>query len=212
VTSADACLRWLTNSPADLDHARASVRRIINDGHRAQEVFTSIRSLVQRAEPRMGPLEINDVIADGLELAAAALQQQNVVLKTDLEPSLPRLRGDRVQLQQVLLNLVNNAVQAMSNVNGRPRILTIRSGVRPEGVLVEVEDTGIGLDPSSTDQIFESLFTTKSEGMGMGLSISKSIVAAHHGRIWAEQGQSCGAIFRLLLPIEVSSELRATSV
>jgi signal transduction histidine kinase len=213
VTSADACLRWLTNSPADVEHARISVRRVIKDGHRAQEVFTSIRSMVQRAEPRMGALEINDVIADGLELVAAALQQQHVVLKTDLEPSLPRLRGDRVQLQQVLLNVVNNAIQAMSNVNDRPRMLTIRSGVRPEGVLVEAQDTGIGLDPSSIDQIFESLFTTKSEGMGIGLAIAKSIVAAHHGRIWAEPGESCGAIFRILLPIDGSSErLREASV
>jgi signal transduction histidine kinase len=206
VTNAGACLRWLTNSTPDVDEARASVRRVIEDGQRAREVFRSIRSLVQRAKPRMSALDISDVIADGLVLAGGALRQQDVVLKTDLAPTLPRLRGDRVQLQQVLLNVITNAIQAMSSVNDRPRILTIRSRLQADGVLVAIEDTGIGLDPSRIDQIFESQFTTKPEGMGIGLSICKSIVAAHQGRIWAEPGPSCGAIFRILLPIDALSD------
>jgi signal transduction histidine kinase len=205
-TNAGACLRWLTHSAPDLDQARAAVRRVIEDGHRAREVFTSIRALVQRAEPRMSALDMNDVIGEAIALAGSALQQQDVALNTDLASKLPRLPGDRVQLQQVLLNLITNAIQAMSSVNDRPRILTIRSEVKADGVVVAIEDAGVGLDPRSIDQIFESLFTTKSEGMGMGLSIAKSIVAAHHGRIWAEPGPSCGAIFRMLLPIEALSD------
>jgi C4-dicarboxylate-specific signal transduction histidine kinase len=201
VTNADACMRWLTNRTPDLDEARGAIQRVIEDGHRAGEVFRSIRSLVQRAEPRKSALSINDVINDVLGLARSALHQHNVLLQVGLAPTLPSLHGDRVQLQQVLLNVITNAIQAMSGVDGRPRILTIRSRLDGDGVLVAIEDTGVGLNASSADQIFESQFTTKPEGMGIGLSISRSIVSAHQGRIWAEPGPSCGAIFRLLLPI-----------
>jgi signal transduction histidine kinase len=205
VTNANACLRWLTNPIPDVDEARETVRAVIEDGQRAAEVFTSIRSLVQRAEPRMGTLDINDVIEDVLVLARGELQNQNVLVRADLKATLPRLRGDRVQLQQVLLNLVTNAIQAMSGVTNRPRVLTIRSQLgERDDVLVEVEDSGIGLDPNSIDQIFESMFTTKPDGMGMGLSISKSIIAAHGGRLWASPRDGFGAIFRITLPTDAS--------
>jgi signal transduction histidine kinase len=202
---AGASLRWLNGSPPNLDEARESVRSVVENGMRAAEIFRSVRSLVQRAKPRMSALDINTVIADGLVLAGGSLQQGNIVVETDLAPTLPQLRGDRVQLQQVLVNLITNAIHAMSSVDDRPPILTIRSRVEVEGVLVVIEDTGIGLDPSRIDEIFESQFTTKTEGMGIGLSISKSIIAAHHGRIWAEPGASCGATFRILLPIDAPS-------
>jgi signal transduction histidine kinase len=205
VTNASTCLRWLTNPIPDLDEARETVRAVVEDGRRAAEVFRSIRSLVQRAEPRMGTLDINDVIEEVLVLARGELQNQDVLVRADLKATLPRLRGDRVQLQQVLLNLVTNAIQAMSGVTNRPRVLTIRSQLcERDDVLVEVEDSGIGLDPNSIDQIFESMFTTKPDGMGMGLSISKSIIAAHGGRLWASQTDRFGAIFRMVLPANAS--------
>ena len=201
VTNADSCLRWLTNPNPDLDEARETVQAVVKDGQRATAVFKSIRSLVQKAEPRMDTLDINDVIEEALVLARGELQDQNVLVRADLKATLPRLRGDRVQLQQVLLNLVTNATQAMAGVKDRPRVLTIRSQIyERDDILVEVEDSGIGLDSTSIDQIFESMFTTKPDGMGMGLSISRSIVAAHGGRLWASPRDCFGAIFRIVLP------------
>jgi C4-dicarboxylate-specific signal transduction histidine kinase len=203
VSNAESCLNWLTNPIPDVDHARESVRAVVEDGQRAADVFRSIRSLVQRAEPRMVTLDINDVIQQVLMLARGELHNQHVLVRADLKATLPRLRGDRVQLQQVLLNLVTNAIQAMAGVN-RPRVLTIRSQLHErDDILVEVEDSGIGLDPTSIDQIFESMFTTKPDGMGMGLSISRSIVAAHGGRLWASPGDCFGAIIRIVLPADV---------
>jgi signal transduction histidine kinase len=205
VSNAESCLNWLTNPIPDIDHARESVRAVVEDGQRATDVFRSIRSLVQRAEPRMVTLDINGVIGEVLVLAHAELQNQDVLVRADLKATLPRLRGDRVQLQQVLLNLVTNAIQAMADVRNRPRVLTIRSKAHErDDILVEVEDSGIGLDPTGIDHIFESMFTTKPDGMGMGLSISRSIVAAHGGRLWASPSDCFGAIFRIVLPCEVS--------
>ena len=155
----------------------------------------------------MAPLDINDVIGDVLVLARAELQNLDVRVRTDLNVGLPSLRGDRGQLQQVLLNLVTNAIQAMSGVSDRPRVLTIRSQrCERDDVLVEVEDTGIGLAPNCIDQIFESMFTTKPGGMGMGLSISKSIVEAHGGRLWASPTDRFGAIFRMVMPANASGD------
>jgi signal transduction histidine kinase len=205
VSNAESCLNWLTNPIPDLDHARESVQAVVEDGQRAADVFRSIRSLVQRAEPRMVTLDINDVIEQVLVLARGELQNQDVLVRADLKATLPRLRGDRVQLQQVLLNLVTNAVQAMAEVRNRPRVLTIRTQRHEcDNILIEVEDSGIGLDPTGIDQIFESMFTTKPDGMGMGLSISRSIVAAHGGRLWASPSDCSGAIFRIVLPSDVS--------
>ena len=153
----------------------------------------------------MVTLDINDVIEQVLVLARGELQNQDVLARAHLKATLPRLRGDRVQLQQVLLNLVTNAIQAMAGVKDRPRVLTIRSQIHErDDILVEVEDSGIGLDPTGIDQIFESMFTTKPDGMGMGLSISRSIVAAHGGRLWASPRDGFGAIFRIVLPTDVS--------
>jgi signal transduction histidine kinase len=205
VTNADSCLRWLSNPVPDLNEARETVQAVVKDGNRAAEVFRSIRSLVQKAEPRMDPLDINDVIDEVLVLSRGELQTQDVLVRTDLNAALPRLRGDRVQLQQVLLNLVTNAIQAMDGVKDRPRVLTIRSQLHErDDILIEVEDSGIGLDSTTIDQIFASMFTTKPDGMGMGLSISRSIVAAHGGRLWASPRDRFGAIFHIVLPTDAS--------
>ena len=207
MTSADACLRWLNKPIPDLNEAGERVRAVVKEGKRAAEILSSIRSLVQRADPRMDTLNINDVIQEVLVLAGGELQNQDVLVRADLDARLPQLRGDRVQLQQVLLNLVTNAIQAMAGVRNRPRVLTIRSQLHEhDDILVEVEDSGIGLDSASIDHIFESLFTTKPDGMGMGLSISKSIVAAHGGRLSASPRDGFGAIFRIVLPTDVSGK------
>ncbi|HEY3657993.1 MAG TPA: ATP-binding protein [Steroidobacteraceae bacterium] len=153
----------------------------------------------------MGTLAINDVIEEVLVLARGELQNLDVLVRTNLKAALPPLQGDRVQLQQVLLNLVTNAIQAMTEVTNRPRVLTIRSKLHErDDILIEVEDSGVGLGSTGIDQIFESMFTTKLDGMGMGLSISRSIVAAHSGRLWASPGDCCGSIFRIVLPTGVS--------
>jgi signal transduction histidine kinase len=205
VTSASSCLRWLTNPDPDLAEARNAVHKVVQNGERATEVFRSIRSLMQRAEPRMSVLDINDVVEEALVLARGELQDQGILVRTELNTTLPRIRGDRVQLQQVLLNLVMNAIEAMSGVKDRALTLIIRSQTH-EGnrVLVEVEDSGVGLDSNNVDRIFESMFTTKPDGMGLGLSISKSIIAAHGGRLRASPGDRFGAILRIELPINSS--------
>jgi signal transduction histidine kinase len=207
VTNCSSCLRWLENSRPNLEEARIAARSVLRDGNRANEVFRSVRSLVQKAEPRVARLDIDTVINEVLVLAMGEFHQHGIVLRTELAGGLPPILGDRVQLQQVLLNLIMNAIQAMSGVDDRPRDLVIRSQahIPDDGVLISVADSGTGLDPVTSEKIFNSMFTTKSDGMGMGLSISRSIVAAHGGRIWASPGESHGAIFQIVLPSERSS-------
>jgi C4-dicarboxylate-specific signal transduction histidine kinase len=202
VVSGGACLNWLENMQPNVEEAREAAQRLVQDGARATDVLRSIRSLVQKAEPRVARLEVDTVIEEVLILARGELHQHRVAVRTELEPGLPTVLGDRMQLQQVLLNLVVNAIQSMSSVHDRPRDLIIRCKREApgEGVLISVEDSGTGFDPGSGERIFEAMFTTKEGGMGMGLSISRSIIAAHGGRIWATPGDSVGAIFRVVLP------------
>jgi signal transduction histidine kinase len=202
VVSGGACLNWLENERPNLEEAREAAQRMLQNGTRATDVLRSIRSLVQKAEPRVARLEVDTVIKEVLVLARGELQQHRVAVRTELDAGLPTVLGDRMQLQQVLLNLIINAIQSMSGVHDCPRDLIIRctSDTPNEGVLITVEDSGIGFDPSSGERIFDSMFTTKEGGMGMGLSISRSIIAAHGGRIWASPGESVGAIFHIVLP------------
>ena len=206
VVSGGACLNWLENERPNLGEAREAAQRMLQNGTRATDVLRSIRSLVQKAEPRVARLDIDTVIEEVLVLARGELQQHRIAMRTELDARLPQVLGDRLQLQQVLLNLIINAIQSMSGVNDRPRELVIRNkrealndGLN-QGVLITVEDSGIGFDGGSGERIFDSMFTTKEGGMGMGLSISRSIIAAHGGRIWASPGDSVGAIFRIVLP------------
>ena len=206
VVSGGACLNWLENERPNLEEAREAAQRMLQNGTRATDVLRSIRSLVQKAEPRVTRLDIGTVIEEVLVLARGELQLHRIAVRTELDAGLPQVLGDRLQLQQVLLNLIINAIQSMSGVNDRPRELVIRSkrealndGLN-EGVLITVEDSGTGFDAGSGERIFDSMFTTKEGGMGMGLSISRSIIAAHGGRIWASPGDSVGAIFRIVLP------------
>jgi PAS domain S-box-containing protein len=200
VASAGACARWLAADPPAMGEARSALDNIVADGKRAREVIARIRALAKRQVPRMDLLDLNRKILEMLALTEQELRSHDIVLETTLDSTLPHVTGDRVQLQQVLLNLIVNAVEAMSAVNDRPRELTIVTAQGTDGVVVEVRDSGIGLDPDRAERVFEAFYTTKTEGIGIGLSISRSIVEAHGGRLWAAPNQPHGAVFRFSLP------------
>ena len=203
-TNGSACLRWLARDPPHLEEARACLRRIIRDGHRAAEVIARIRALVKKSAPAKAPLDLSDTIHEVLAMISPEARQHRVSVRTDLAAGLPPVRGDRLQVQQVLLNLVMNGIDAMQTVTDRPRELLIRSQPHEsDTVLVTVQDTGIGLDPQSIARLFEPFYTTKPEGMGLGLSISRSIIEAHGGRLWAAAHNDYGATFHFTLPSEV---------
>jgi C4-dicarboxylate-specific signal transduction histidine kinase len=202
VTNGNACLRWLARAVPDLQEARAAVERIIRDGQRASEVIRRIRALATKTDPHKVPLDLNDVIYEVVRLIHREVLAHRVALRTDLTPTLPPVFGDRVQLQQVLINLVMNGLDAMTSVTDRPRELLIRSH-QPDAdqVCVAVQDAGIGIDPASMDRLFQPFFTTKPNGMGMGLSISRSIIEAHGGRLWASHHVGPGATVQFTLPL-----------
>jgi PAS domain S-box-containing protein len=202
ITNGQACERFLGFSPPDLDEVKDAVGEIVRDGRRASEVLKRIRAMSKNTAPERGQVDVNYAIAEVLALTRDELQRHRVAVQSDLSSKLPTIMADRVQLQQVVLNLVMNGIDAMRAVNDRPRILTIRSQLNDQGnIVVNVADSGVGLDPASRDRIFESFFTTKPEGMGMGLAISNTIIEAHHGRLWAESGSPFGAVFGFTLPL-----------
>ncbi|MDB6015740.1 MAG: nodV1 [Pedosphaera sp.] len=207
VTNANASLRWLAALPPNLDEAREAIRRIVRDGDRASEVIARIRTLLKKGEPVRIPLKINEVIQETLALAQPELARRKVSLETELALTLPCIQGDRVQLQQVLLNLVINALDSLSAVADRPRILRIRTDQHePKRVRVAVQDTGIGIDPAQADRLFQAFFTTKPHGLGMGLAISRSIVEAHGGRLWLTPNDGPGVTFQFALPVQNGDE------
>jgi PAS domain S-box-containing protein len=200
-TSASAGLRWLNRDQPDLEAARDALSRIVRDAHRAGDVIHGIRALSRKSGPQLTELDINGAIQEVLALTGSDLRQHGVALHTDLSAEVRPVFGDRVQLQQVLLNLITNAVDAMSSVTDRPKVLTIASEcTEPDGMLVTVEDTGTGLDPAMADRIFTPFVTTKPNGMGMGLSICKSIIEAHGGRFWMASSVPWGTVFQFTVP------------
>jgi signal transduction histidine kinase len=202
VADATASLNWLAAAPPDLDRVRDALDAIVTDGHRAAEVIQRIRQLATKSAPRNDRLDVNSIVRDVESLVRAELRRHEATLTLDLAPGLPPVIGDRVQLQQVLLNLVMNGIEAMVAVTDRPRELVIRSRPHEEAqVLVAVQDTGVGIDSNDVDRLFSAFFTTKPAGMGMGLSISRSIVEAHGGRLWATRNEPHGAIFHVSLPV-----------
>jgi PAS domain S-box-containing protein len=202
VTSAAAGARWLATKPPQMDKARRALERIANDGKRAAEVIRRIRALMKRQAPRKEWLDTNETILEVIALAQYQLRRSDILVETRLANDLPLIRCDRVQLQQVLLNLIINAIEAMSGIKERPRELTIVSASdAPDTVSIEVRDTGTGLDPEHAPHLFEPFYTTKAEGLGIGLSISRSIVEAHGGRLWAAANVPHGTVFLLSLPV-----------
>ena len=175
---------------------------IIDDGNRASEVIRRVRSLANKSSLEKGPLDINDVIREAITLVQRELTRHRVSLRMELAPALPMILGDRVQLQQVIINLVMNGIEAMQSVTDRPRELVVRSGQdEPGQVLISVTDCGVGISAENADRLFNAFFTTKSSGMGMGLSICRSIVEAHDGRLWATANVPHGATFQFTLPV-----------
>ncbi len=202
VANGNAGLRWLTKATPDLGEASAALTRIVNAGHRASEVIGSIRAMFKKDEQAAHPLDINALIREILRLARGQIDAGQVSLHTHFIDRLPLITGNRVQLQQVLLNLIANAIEAMSSVRHRPRVLWISTETHnPPGVVVSVADSGTGIDPQSSERIFDAFFTTKSNGMGMGLSICRSIVEAHGGRLAAAPAHPHGTIFQIYLPV-----------
>src|SRR6202165_3889082 len=202
ITNGQACERFLGFSPPDLDEVKDAVGEIVRDGRRASEVLKRIRAMSKNTVPERGQVDVNHAIAEVLALTRDELRRHRVAIPHDLRSKLPTIMADRVQLQQVVLNLVMNGIDAMRAVTDRPRILTVRSQLNDQGnIVVNVADSGVGLDSANRDRIFESFFTTKPEGMGMGLAISNTIIEAHHGRLWAESGSPFCAVFGFTLPL-----------
>ena len=207
ITNAHSALRWLGARPPDLEEVRQALGRIVRDGNRAGDVIGRIRDLIRKAPPRKDGLEINEAILEVIALTRGEVVKNGVSVQTQLAEGLPLIQGDRVQLQQVILNLIVNGVEAMSGVGEGSRELLISTGkAESDGVLVAVRDSGPGLAPESIDRLFESFYTTKPGGLGMGLSICRSILEAHRGRLWATANTPQGAVFQFTLPPYSSGE------
>jgi PAS domain S-box-containing protein len=202
VTNAAACLRWLDREPANLKEARSTLQSIIKDGNRAGDVIQRVRALANKTADQKAPLHINEVVNEVISLAQHELSSHRVALRLELAPALPLVLADRIQLQQVILNLVINAIEAMQPVKDRPRELVIRTRQdETSQVLVTVSDCGVGVAAENADRLFDAFFTTKASGMGMGLSICRSIVNAHGGRLSASGNAGPGATFQFTLPL-----------
>jgi len=200
VTNGNACLRWLSNSTPNVDEAKQSVTRIVKDGHRASEVVGRIRAFFKKAEPERTEIDINDLIEDVISMVDGEVRGNRVQVRMELTPGLPPALADRIQVQQVLLNLVINGIEAMSTVNGL-RELRIKSQSPESGsVQVTVEDSGTGFTSEDADKLFQAFFTTKKNGLGMGLSISRTTIEACGGRLWATKSEGGGAVFEFTLP------------
>jgi C4-dicarboxylate-specific signal transduction histidine kinase len=209
VTNADAGLRWLSREEPDLDEVRALLTRIVSDGHRASEVITSIRSMFGKgAREKNSLVSVNDLLGNVLALVNGELARHKILLRTEMLDGLPVVMAERVQLQQVLLNLIMNAIEAMSSVTDRERVLSISSMIcEADQVLITLQDSGTGIDPAHMNRIFDAFFTTKDRGMGMGLSICRSIVESHGGQLWASPNNPHGTSFYVKVPSAAANEI-----
>jgi len=208
VMSGDACLRWLAAEPPNLGEARQAVEAIIRDGTRASSVLVRTRGLLRRGERVRERLDINDVIREVIALMDGELRRNGASLRTEMPRELPPVVVDRVLLQQVILNLVMNAIEAMRAVSDRARVLCIRTQEQHSGsIVVFVEDSGVGIDPEHLSRMFEAFYTTKVQGIGMGLTISRSIIEAHGGRLWAVANDERGSTFCFTLPIDAGGKM-----
>ncbi|HYV69154.1 MAG TPA: ATP-binding protein [Pseudolabrys sp.] len=202
VANSHAGTRWLEKEQPNLSEARAALKSIEEDGHRANEVITSISAMFKKNANRRVPVDLNELVNDVLNLSRGELRSRKIALSTNLAADLPPISADPVQLREVLLNLVMNGAEAMSTTAENLRALVIASRLESDEVTITVEDSGAGIDSKDSDQIFEAFFTTKPTGMGMGLAICRSIVAAHNGRLWASPGTSRGTVFYVVLPLD----------
>jgi PAS domain S-box-containing protein len=203
VTNADAALHWLAGKPPDLDEAREALERIVRDGHRAGEVIGKVRALLKKTPTISGRVDLNGLVKDSTTLLQGELRRQLIILRTELANDLPLVIGDHVQLQQVILNLMMNGIDAMAAVTDRPRELTVLSRLEGSEAVFAVRDVGIGLDWQAAEKAFEPFYTTKAEGLGMGLAICRSIIESHSGRLWAGMNRPHGAVFQFTVPLHV---------
>ena len=209
VTNGNACLRWLAGATPNLSEARQAVERIIKDSYRASEVIVRIRTLVKKTPPRIDWVDLNEVIVEVLALAQNEARRHRVLLKRELKQDLPRVRGDHVQLQQVVLNLIMNGLEAIARNQDGARELSISSDADdPNSVTIAVRDSGEGLDPANLERVFDAFYTTKPEGMGMGLAISRTIIESHGGRLWATANSPEGAVFQFTLSTGADEQQR----
>ena len=208
ITNCGTCLRMLTSDPLNLDGAREAVRRTIRDGNRAADVIARLRALFNKQEPASESVDLNEAIREVIALSLGELQKSRVIVRTELADDLQCVTADRVQLQQVVLNLLRNALDAMDTVDDRPRDLLIRTE-REEGdrVRLSVKDAGIGFDPQAMDKLFDAFYSTKHDGMGVGLSVSRSIIENHQGRLWAVLNDGPGATFSFSVPCRTHTKV-----
>jgi PAS domain S-box-containing protein len=201
ITNASTCLRMLAADPPNFDGARETARRTIRDGNRASEIITRLRALFVKKDTATETVDLNEATREVIALLRSELQRSQVILRAELRDDLPHIKGDRVQLQQVILNLLRNASDAMDAIDDRPRQLVIRTALEEDDrVRLTMQDTGVGFDAQAVDRIFEAFYTTKNDGMGIGLSVSRSIIESHHGRLWAEPNDGPGATFSFSIP------------
>jgi PAS domain S-box-containing protein len=213
VTNAQAALRWLRAQPPDLDEVRASLSRIAEDGKRAGNVISGIRALINKVPPRNDRFDLNEAVLETIALTRSEVLNHGILLQTELAPGLPKVDGDRTQLQQVILNLILNAIEAMGDIDEGTRELRISTEREAAGgVLVTVRDSGPGLDLADTERVFTAFYTTKPKGMGMGLAICRSMVEAHGGKMWASANEPRGAVFQFTLPLERDESIPAQHV
>jgi C4-dicarboxylate-specific signal transduction histidine kinase len=205
VSSADACLHWLAAQPPNIDKARRATERIIRDAKRASEVVERVRNLAKKAPLQRTWVNLNETLEETISLATRELSQNSVSLDTQLAKNLPRVWADRIQLQQVILNLIINACEALTTVENEPRKLFVSTASEVDGAALTVRDSGFGIDPQEIEAVFEAFHTTKPGGMGMGLAVSRSIIEGHGGRLWAEPNEPRGAIFKFTIPSKKES-------
>ena len=207
ITNASTCLRMLAADPPKIDIAQETARRTIRDGNRAADVIARLRALFTKRTATIEPVDLNDAVREVIALSSSDLQRGRVVLRTELADELPPVGGDRIQLQQVVMNLLRNATDAMSGVDDRPRRLVIRTEPDEEaGIRLSVKDVGIGFGPAGAERVFEAFYTTKSDGMGIGLSVSRSIIETHNGRLWASPNDGPGVTFCFAIPEYLGDE------
>jgi signal transduction histidine kinase len=197
ITSANTCIEWLAHTPPNLDRARAAANKVDKYGNRAAEIIDRIRSLYKKSPAQRELVDVNQILREMLTLLKGEADRCSVTLCTELAVELPKVKAERVQLQQVFMNLMLNAIEAMQGKGGE---LTVKSELQDSQLLLSVSDTGVGLPAEKTERIFSAFFTTKPQGSGMGLAISRSIVESHGGRLWATANDGRGAIFHFTLP------------
>jgi C4-dicarboxylate-specific signal transduction histidine kinase len=202
ITNAETCLQMLGDHPPDIEGARDTALRSIRDGNRAADIIARLRSLFKKKEFVAETIDLNEAIREVIALSSGELRRSRVVLQMDLADDLPSVNGDRVQLQQVIINLLRNAIDAMREIEDRPRQLQIRTEKDGgENIRFIMQDAGSGFSPDTSDRIFESFYSTKNDGMGIGLAISRSIIEAHHGQIWATLNLGPGSTFAFSIPV-----------